>query len=177
MKAFDGTNWHSLADWEITWKIDDEAGNLDNRYGWKTDGTSLISSVGHQADVAECVRNAGAKFSLQADGVCGDADGKYSAAVASYNLCSSGTASTVTGSGPWSWRCTGINGGANSACSALYLKPGDCDTNGTVTIAEVQSGINMFLGLKTAEACVDQDGAGGVSIAEVQKVINEFLGL
>ena len=60
---------------------------------------------------------------------------------------------------------------------ALLLKPGDCDNSGTVSIAEVQSGINMFLGLKAAEACVDQDGVGGVSIAEVQKVINSFLGL
>jgi hypothetical protein len=54
---------------------------------------------------------------------------------------------------------------------------GDCDFNGIVTIAEVQGGINMFLGLKSTEACVDQDGDGAVSIAEVQKVINSFLGL
>lgn len=55
--------------------------------------------------------------------------------------------------------------------------PGDCNDDGSVTIAEVQSAINMFLGLKAAEACVDQDGTGGVSIAEIQKVINSFLGL
>ncbi len=54
---------------------------------------------------------------------------------------------------------------------------GDCDANGTVTIAEVQSAINMFLGLKTVEACMDVDSSGSVSIAEVQKVINSFLGL
>ena len=57
------------------------------------------------------------------------------------------------------------------------IKPGDCDNSGTVTIAEVQSAINMFLGLKPVEACVDLDGTGGVSISEVQKVINGFLGL
>jgi hypothetical protein len=56
-------------------------------------------------------------------------------------------------------------------------KAGDCNDDDVVTIAEVQSAINMFLGLKTAEACVDQDGSGAVSIAEVQKVINSFLGL
>jgi hypothetical protein len=60
---------------------------------------------------------------------------------------------------------------------AFTSKAGDCDNSGTVTIAEVQSAINMFLGLKTVEACVNQDGVGGVSIAEVQKVINSFLGL
>lgn len=56
-------------------------------------------------------------------------------------------------------------------------KAGDCDNSSTVTIAEVQSAINMFLGLKSTEVCVDQDGVGGVSIAEIQKVINSFLGL
>ena len=61
--------------------------------------------------------------------------------------------------------------------STVTSKPGDCDYNGTVTIAGVQSAINMFLGLKTAESCVNIDNAGGVTIAEVQKVINSFLGL
>jgi hypothetical protein len=54
---------------------------------------------------------------------------------------------------------------------------GDCDGNGTVTISEVQSAINMFLGLKTPALCVDEDASGAVSIAEVQKTINAFLGL
>jgi len=46
-----------------------------------------------------------------------------------------------------------------------------------VTIAEVQSAINMFLGLKLVAGCVDTDDNGIVSIAEVQKGINSFLGL
>jgi hypothetical protein len=61
--------------------------------------------------------------------------------------------------------------------TAAKTHPGDCDNDGTVTIAEVQSAINMFLGLKPVAACVDKDGVGGVTIAEVQKVINSFLGL
>ena len=56
-------------------------------------------------------------------------------------------------------------------------KPGDCNGDGTVSISEVQSAINMFLGLKPTEACANSDGVEGVSIAEVQKVINSFLGL
>jgi hypothetical protein len=64
-----------------------------------------------------------------------------------------------------------------SATVTVTSKPGDSDGDGTVSIAEVQSAINMFLGLKAAEGYVDMDGAGGVSIAEVQKVINSFLGL
>ncbi|MDD2365135.1 MAG: DUF1566 domain-containing protein [Desulfuromonadaceae bacterium] len=55
--------------------------------------------------------------------------------------------------------------------------PGDCDGSKDVSIAEVQRGINMFLGLASAEICVDFDRSGTVSIAEVQKTINSFLGL
>ena len=65
-----------------------------------------------------------------------------------------------------------------ASCSAnkqVVMKPGDCDSSGTVTIDEVQSAINMFLGLKSVEACVDLNGSGTVAIAEVQKVINGFL--
>ena len=78
-----------------------------------------------------------------------------------------------------SGNCSAVSSPASATTTAntIPTKPGDCDNSGTVTIAEVQSGINMFLGLKAAEACVDQDGVGGVSIAEVQKVINSFLGL
>ena len=64
-----------------------------------------------------------------------------------------------------------------SATVNVTSKAGDSDGDGAVSIAEVQSAINMFLGLKAAEGYVDQDGDGGVSIAEVQKVINSFLGL
>jgi hypothetical protein len=64
MRAFDGTEWYDLQDWKITWRIDDEAGNLDNRFGWKTDGFSLISRVGHEADIAECYRDPGRTFRI-----------------------------------------------------------------------------------------------------------------
>ena len=61
--------------------------------------------------------------------------------------------------------------------STTPSKPGDCDNNGTVAIAEVQNAINMFLGIQSVAACVDMDATNTVSISEVQKVINSFLGL
>jgi hypothetical protein len=67
---------------------------------------------------------------------------------------------------------TGKNGAVN-----IISKAGDCDGNGMVSISEVQSAINMFLGLKPVAGCVDIDGTGSVSISEVQKSINSFLGL
>ena len=105
------------------------------------------------------------------------------------NLTAIGTASPITVTGltngtSYTFVVTATNAtGAGTASSAsgsiipAAQKPGDCNNDGTVTIAEVQSAINMFLGLKTMDVCVDQDGVGGVSIAEVQKVINSFLGL
>jgi len=55
-------------------------------------------------------------------------------------------------------------------------KPGDCDGDGTVSIAEVQSAVDMLLGLKPVASCVDVDNSGTVTLPEVQEVINSFLG-
>lgn len=64
IRASDGTNWYPLENWQLTWRIDDGAGNLDNRFGWKSDGLSLTSRVGHEEDIAECSRDVGTEFSV-----------------------------------------------------------------------------------------------------------------
>jgi hypothetical protein len=52
------------------------------------------------------------------NGACGPADdGTFDTAPTS-GLCSSGTPTTVTGTGPWSWSCLGFNGGIDAQCSA-----------------------------------------------------------
>lgn len=56
-------------------------------------------------------------------GACGSSNGGSFPAAPSTNLCSSGTASSVTGSGPWSWTCTGANGSSNASCSANKAGP------------------------------------------------------
>jgi uncharacterized repeat protein (TIGR02543 family) len=158
-------------------------------------------------------------YAAPINGICGSSSGQAHGTAPTANLCTTGTATAVTGTGPWSWSCTGSNGGTTAtcqtagtvACTTQYLpvcgadnktypnaceagvagvkvasqgvcatattKAGDCDNSGTVTIAEVQSAINMFLGLKSVAACVDTNGDTAVSIAEVQKTINSFLGL
>lgn len=55
---------------------------------------------------------------LIVSGVCGTANGQTLISAPSSDLCSSGTASVVTGTGPWYWTCNGSNGGANQNCSA-----------------------------------------------------------
>lgn len=49
-------------------------------------------------------------------GVCGDSNGQESITIPSSNLCNIGSASTVTGNGPWEWTCSGSNGGTSAIC-------------------------------------------------------------
>ena len=44
-------------------------------------------------------------------------------------LCATGTASSVTGTGPWSWNCTGSNSGTAAQCSALPPSTGGSGSN------------------------------------------------
>jgi len=66
--------------------------------------------------------------------------------------------------------------GSNGVVTVI-TKAGDCDGDGSVSISEVQSAINMYLGLKAVASCVDVNGDNSVGISEVQKTINSFLGL
>src|SRR3984893_16829883 len=52
------------------------------------------------------------------NGVCGSANGVAVSTAPTGNLCTAGTATTVSGTGPWTWACNGSNGGANASCSA-----------------------------------------------------------
>jgi hypothetical protein len=51
-------------------------------------------------------------------GSCGSTNGTTIASTPNANLCTSGVATSVAGSGPWTWSCTGSNGGTTSSCSA-----------------------------------------------------------
>ena len=65
MKASDGTTWYNLESWNIISRIDDGAGNTDNRFGWLSDGISLTSCVGHVNDINNCYRDPGKAFSIK----------------------------------------------------------------------------------------------------------------
>jgi hypothetical protein len=72
------------------------------------------------------------------NGVCGAANGAKFAAAPSANLCASGTASAVTGNGPWTWSCAGANGGSTASCGALLAtngKDGVCGTANNTVVA------------------------------------------
>jgi uncharacterized protein DUF1566/lectin-like protein/putative Ig domain-containing protein/List-Bact-rpt repeat protein len=66
---------------------------------------------------------------LLVNGNCGSANASNLIAAPSANLCSAGTASDVTGTGPWAWTCSGSNGGSAAACSANLITNGACGTS------------------------------------------------
>ncbi|MFA6330293.1 MAG: carboxypeptidase-like regulatory domain-containing protein [Candidatus Micrarchaeia archaeon] len=59
-------------------------------------------------------------------GACGSSNGANFYSAPSSGLCNAGTASAVSGSGPWSWTCTGAYGGATASCSANKVVDGVC---------------------------------------------------
>ncbi|MFA5174764.1 MAG: hypothetical protein WC438_06300, partial [Candidatus Pacearchaeota archaeon] len=62
------------------------------------------------------------------NGSCGSSNGGTFSTTPTTNLCNTGLASSVSGSGPWYWTCNGQNGGNNVSCSAQKTAP--APTNG-----------------------------------------------
>jgi hypothetical protein len=75
------------------------------------------------------------------NGVCGSANGVAVSAAPTTNLCSAGTASAVTGTGPWDWMCAGSNGGTTNSCDAPLSGSGS-GTGVPVLIQHVASSAN-----------------------------------
>jgi len=79
--------------------------------------------------------------STPVNGACGSDDGKTLASLAPTNLCATGAASAVDGSGhPWNWSCAGSNGGTPKSCSAsiqsfdlTFAADGNATLEGTVS--------------------------------------------
>jgi|GEM_PF-4787885 outer membrane protein OmpA-like peptidoglycan-associated protein len=62
------------------------------------------------------------------NGVCGPANGAIAASAPSSGLCKAGAASTVKGSGPWTWTCRGDGKGANESCVAPVSASSESET-------------------------------------------------
>lgn len=85
--------------------------------------------------------NASCSAPSEVSGVCGSANGSTLTNAPTTNLCSAGSASTVSGTGPWNWSCSGSNGGANASCSAQPQSGTSTITMGeTKTLSGVDSG-------------------------------------
>ncbi|MFA6330035.1 MAG: glycine-rich domain-containing protein, partial [Candidatus Micrarchaeia archaeon] len=69
------------------------------------------------------------RYVIVTNGSCGSSNGQNLYSAPSTNLCSVGSASSVSGSGPWSWTCSGSNGGASTSCSANLAVNGVCGSS------------------------------------------------
>jgi hypothetical protein len=58
------------------------------------------------------------KSSNKVNGTCGKAHGSYVSVKPTTELCQSGTPTSVSRSGPWTWSCKGVNGGSSENCRA-----------------------------------------------------------
>jgi hypothetical protein len=83
--------------------------------GFVTSTTNPLTIVNVTADM---VISANFAAIPPINGVCGSSNGSTLQTAPTTNLCISGAATAVTGIGPWSWTCTGANGGTTAACTA-----------------------------------------------------------
>lgn len=72
---------------------------------------------------------------VKVDGACGAADDVETPTKPTTGLCSAGTASAVTGTGPWNWRCVGSKGGTTASCSAPKGTPPAKGVRGRVRVS------------------------------------------
>ena len=78
-------------------------------------------------------------------GACGSGDGQSYAYIPSANLCSAGSASSVTSSsGQYSWTCNGTGGAANASCTASWASTGG-GGSATGSVSVPNTGNNNWL--------------------------------
>lgn len=74
----------------------------------QSDGCGHTQTVDQACDTQACPVN----------GACGAASGTTVTSAPTTGLCADGSIPTVSGTGPWSWSCTGSNSGTTASCSA-----------------------------------------------------------
>ena len=98
-------------------------------------------------------------------GICGSSNGSTFRIAPATNLCSTGSATTVSGSGPWNWSCIGSNGGTTATCSAAVditgpavvvstLADGAITNNATLNVSGTVSDASGVAGLTVNNAAV-----------------------
>lgn len=98
------------------------------------------------------------------NGTCGSSNGQTLSTAPTTNLCSTGTASAVLGTGPWSWSCNGANGGTNSNCSANIVATPTCSIVANPTSINQGLASNLTWTSTGATSATLNQGIGNVAI-------------
>ena len=117
------------------------------------------------------------------NGVCGARNGGVFTAAPTADLCTTGTATSVTGSGPWSWSCGGINGGTPASCSAAIditgpvltvstLGNGAITNTATLNISGTISDSSAVAGLTINNAAVSVTNGTFSAVITLQEGLN-----
>ena len=94
------------------------------------------------------------------NGSCGTSNNAIVSVIPTTGLCSVGTSTSVTGSGPWLWNCSGINGGAQVSCAATFATSTTAtSTTATSTTATSTAVINQTFVLCSQVAILKRDTA------------------
>jgi hypothetical protein len=121
---------------------------------------TATDEVGNSSSVTRTVI-----YAAPVNGLCGASAGQTLSAAPTVDLCTVGSASIVTGSGPWSWSCSGSNGGMPSSCSAVIHTPDDT-TVPVVTDFTLQELSTTLTVPVTACAATDASGVTGYLLSE-----------
>ncbi len=137
---YQGQSFAKLQTRAYSWSYTVPAGTPAGKY------TLMVGvfTAGWSSDVYWDGSAASFALTLPVNGACGSANGETLPSAPTANLCSSGTASALSGSGPWQWSCAGSNGGSTASCSASSSASG--------SQAHVPAGLpgTFFIGLAVA---------------------------
>jgi len=170
--------------------------------GWSSSCSAAVDEAAHGAEVelgnsaagwvgvatATCDQGAwstGGEVCVEViDASCGAAAGVDTLAAPSADLCASGTASVVTGAGPFMWSCSGQGGGANVVCQADRSCAGTTLTWGEhcqAAVVESGEGVDVALGNEAAgyvggATATCTQGVWSASAASCVEIINASCG-
>lgn len=103
----------------MKWNIDQAAYSMQ-RFFQKREPLAAILILGLTMALAGSVPAEAAGNPI--NGLCGAASGQTLSSPPTTLLCSTGTPSAISGSGPWTWSCTDNRAGAVASCSAAALQ-------------------------------------------------------
>ncbi len=126
-----------------------DSGSASTVYGegpWTWTCSGFNGGIAASCTVRKAVPPAPAPPDPAVNGLCGAANGVAAIVQPMDGLCTSGTTTAISGSGPWNWNCLGQNGGMTVSCTASLVPPapvtGSCGpANGLPTLTTPRSGL------------------------------------